>query len=138
MGRKRRLGKLGELQLAILQVLWEHGPCSVADIHRRLRGRKLAYTTVATMLRKMEARGLVHHTVEDRRFIYHAAVDAEQARRSAVQDLVRRYFQGDVTAAVCNLLDIADVTPEELKELEELIARYRRRSSQESEDESGA
>lgn len=124
MGKKEKLHKLGDLQLAILRILWEHGPQPVAEIHRRLRGRRLAYTTVATMLRKMEARGLVQHTVQDRRFVYHALIEEDEAQKSALRDLVQRYFQGDVTAAVCNLLEVTDVSPEELEQLRKLIDEY--------------
>ena len=69
--------RLGDLQLKIMRVLWEHGPLGVAEVKARLDGDRLAYTTVATMLRKMEDRGLVGHRTEDRRFIYEPAVAAE-------------------------------------------------------------
>ena len=66
--------RLGDLQLEIMKVLWERGEASVADVAAALDGATLAYTTIATMLRKMEARGLVRHTSEGRRFLYRAAV----------------------------------------------------------------
>ena len=53
--------RLGDLQLRIMQVLWESGPTTVAEVQGKLEGEPLAYTTVATMLRKMEARQLVRH-----------------------------------------------------------------------------
>src|SRR3972149_7073229 len=53
--------RLGDLQLRIMRVLWNLGPASVAQVQERLDGGRLAYTTVATMLRKMEDRGLVAH-----------------------------------------------------------------------------
>jgi len=52
--------RLGDLQLKILKVLWQHREATVAEVHEQLpRGADLAYTTIATMLRKMETRGLV-------------------------------------------------------------------------------
>ena len=60
--------RLGDLQLRILKLLWERGEASVSDVHEALDAKKpLAYTTVATMLRKMEDRGLVSHRAEGRR-----------------------------------------------------------------------
>ncbi len=58
--RKRTTHRLGDLQLQILQLLWARGEASVAHVHEALGGNaRFAYTTVATMLRKMEARALV-------------------------------------------------------------------------------
>lgn len=65
--------RVGDLQLRILQVLWSKPDATVADVNAALKpDRDLAYTTVATMLRKMEARGLVAHREEGRSFLYHA------------------------------------------------------------------
>ena len=61
--------RLGDLQLRIMRVLWRFGPLGVADVREKLDGDDLAYTTVATMLRKMEDRGLVGHETQDRKFI---------------------------------------------------------------------
>ena len=68
---KTRLFRLGDLQLRIMKVLWSQGEATVAEVHRAVGAeRDLAYTTVATMLRKMEARGLVRHRLEARSFVY--------------------------------------------------------------------
>ena len=58
--------RLGDLQLRIMRIVWKRGEATVAEVMDELgRASRLAYTTVATMLRKMEARGLVRHRVED-------------------------------------------------------------------------
>jgi BlaI family penicillinase repressor len=93
----------------------------VADVQARLGGQPLAYTTVATMLRKMEDRGLVCHEELGRRFIYDAAVSAEDVTRSMADDLVDRLFEGDLAQAVSHLLETRDVSRRELAELERLI-----------------
>ncbi len=77
--------RLGDLQLRIMRVLWRCGPLGVAEVRERLDGDDLAYTTVATMLRKMEDRGLVGHETLDRRFIYHSAVDERDVTRSMAE-----------------------------------------------------
>ena len=78
-----RTYRLGNLQLKILKFLWDREAASVADVHDAVGERAgLAYTTVATMLRKMEARGLVKHRGEGRRFIYQAAVKPDAVSRN--------------------------------------------------------
>ena len=80
---------LGELQHAIMAVLWDRGEATTADVHEALRDdRGLALTTIATMLRKMEDKGVVLHRVDGRQFVYRAAVSEDQVRRSMVGELV--------------------------------------------------
>ena len=119
--------RLGDLQLCIMKVLWERGEASVAEVHHEVgRGAGLAYTTVATMLRKMERRGLVAHRSEDRRFIYRAAIDAAAVTCSMANDLVDRVFDGSLADAVSHLLTTREVSRDELKKLEKLIAERKR------------
>lgn len=120
--------RLGDLQLRIMRVLWEHGPAGVAEVQGRLDGERLAYTTVATMLRKMEERGLLQHREEGRRFIYEPAVSAEQVTRSMADDLVDRLFEGSLSATVSHLLATRDISPGELAGLERLIQQRKGQS----------
>jgi predicted transcriptional regulator len=112
--------RLGDLQFRILRVLWAAGKASVGEVQDRLEG-DLAYTTVATMLRKMEARGLVSHREEGRKFVYQAAVTADEVTRSMADDLVDRLFEGSLSLAVSHLLDSREVSRDELERLERLI-----------------
>jgi BlaI family penicillinase repressor len=122
-----RRARLGDLQLEILKILWRAGAATVAEVHAELGNGRLAYTTVATMLRKMEDRGLVSHREEARRFVYEAAVQAEDVTRTAANDLLERLFEGNLADAVCHLLRTRDVSPEELDRLEQLIQERRQR-----------
>jgi predicted transcriptional regulator len=120
--------RLGDLQLAIIQVLWRRGAANVAEVQREI-GDHLAYTTVATMLRKMEDRRLVQHHEEGRRFIYRAVVSAEDVSRSMSNRLVDRLFEGSLARTVSHLLETREVDHGELTQLERLIkARKNRRS----------
>jgi predicted transcriptional regulator len=110
-----------------MRVLWNGGPASVADVHERLDGGRLAYTTVATMLRKMEDRGFVSHSAEGRKFIYATAVSAEDVARSMANDLVDRVFEGSLADAVSHLLETREVSSKELARLEQLIKRRKKR-----------
>jgi len=118
--------RLGDLQLRIMRVLWKLGPAGVAEVQEEL-GDRLAYTTVATMLRKMEDRGLVRHRQQQRRFIYEAAVSDEEVTRSMAHDLVDRLFEGSLADTVSHLLETREVSRRELARLEELIQRRKRR-----------
>jgi BlaI family transcriptional regulator, penicillinase repressor len=113
--------RLGDLQLRIMRVLWEARTATVSQVQRRLDGPRLAYTTVATMLRKMEDRGLVDHVEEGRKFIYRPAVSMHEVTRSMAGDLVDRLFDGSLADAVSHLLRSRDVSREELERLERLI-----------------
>jgi predicted transcriptional regulator len=117
--------RLGDLQLRIMRVLWRCGPLGVGEVRERLGGDDLAYTTVATMLRKMEDRGLVGHENQDRRFIYRSAVDEQDVTRSMADDLVDRLFEGSLAQTVCHLLQTREVDDEELAQLEALIRKQK-------------
>lgn len=120
--------RLGELQLRILEVLWKREEAPVGVVHEALGGSaEFAYTTIATMLRKMEARRLVRHRTEGRSFIYRAAVAADEVTRGVADHLVDRFFAGSLAEAVSHLLDTRGVTRSELAELEQLIAARRKR-----------
>ncbi|MCA9027482.1 MAG: BlaI/MecI/CopY family transcriptional regulator [Planctomycetaceae bacterium] len=113
---------LAELQLAIMQVLWDREHATVSDVRETLAPhRPLAYTTVGTMLSKMEALGYVTHDSDGRVNVYRPLLHREDVSRSMVTDLVDRLFQGDVTEMMCQLLDGHDVTRDELAALKKLI-----------------
>jgi BlaI family transcriptional regulator, penicillinase repressor len=122
-----RTFRLGDLQLRIMKVLWAGGPGTVAEVQEKLGGDALAYTTVATMLRKMEDRQLVAHRQEGRRFVYGPLVTAEEVTSGMAGDLVDRLFAGSLTDAVSHLLEAREVSHHELARLEELIARHKQR-----------
>lgn len=120
--------RLGPLQLAIMNVLWEQGPATVSEVHKAVPGgEKLAPTTMATMLRKMEARGLVRHRQEGRRFIYEASLAQQGVMRSMADDLLDRLFGGRVSEMVSHLLKNREISGDELDALERLIAARKKK-----------
>lgn len=126
--KKPDLHRLGNLQLKILQVFWERGEATVAEVHKVLGGHgRFAYTTIATMLRKMEGRGLVSHREDGRVFIYQAKVQAEAVSQGIANHWVERLFGGSLTHAVNHLLTTREVSTAELRELERLIAERKRK-----------
>jgi len=123
----RQTYRLGDLQLRIMRVLWKSGSAGVAEVKNQLGGNRLAYTTVATMLRKMEDRGLVRHGQKGRRFIYEPLVTAEEVTRSMADHLVERLFEGSLADTVAHLLETREVGRKELAELERLIQQRKKR-----------
>ena len=122
---KPKVYRLGDLQLKIMKVLWRRTePTTVAEVHEALSDEgKLAYTTIATMLRKMEARGLVRHRVEERKFFYRAAVQSEEITRNISAHFLDRLFEGSLADMLAHLLTTQEISREELARLEELIAK---------------
>jgi len=120
---RNKIHRLGDLQLRIMQILWARTEATVAEVHGVLAGeRDLAYTTVATMLRKMEARGLVRHRLDGRSFVYRAAVREEDVSQGMADHLVDRLFEGSLSEMVHHLLTTRQVSHEELSKLEKMIA----------------
>jgi BlaI family transcriptional regulator, penicillinase repressor len=113
---------LTDLQLAVMRVLWERGEANVAEIWEALRPeRGLAQTTVATLLSRLDKRGVVSHRREARQFVYRAAVSEPQVRRVMVRELTARLFDGDVTALVSHLLSGREVSAGDLAKVKALI-----------------
>lgn len=116
---------LGDLQLAIMRVLWGRGEATVADVHGALEPeRGLAPTTISTMLSKMEDKGVVVHRTEGRKYVYRPTVTETEVRRAMLGELTERLFLGNVAAVVNTLLDAHDVDPDELARMRELIDRH--------------
>lgn len=116
---------LGDLQYAIMRVLWEEREATVARVQERLaqsERHERALTTIATMLTKMEKKGVVAHRSEGRIFVYRALVQEDAVRRSMVTELTDRLFQGDYGALVSHLLDEQDIDRAELQRLKALLA----------------
>src|SRR6059058_336506 len=118
--------QLTELQLAILRVLWDRGEATVQDIWEALHAeRGLAQTTVATMLSRLERRGVVTRRAppESRQYHYRAAVTEREVQHSMVGELTERLFDGDVTALVQHLLSGQDVSRSEERRIRDMIER---------------
>jgi predicted transcriptional regulator len=115
---------LGDLQHAIMSVLWARGEATTGEVHTALlAGRGLAFTTIATMLRKMEEKGVVAHRVDGRQFVYRPTVSEAQVRRSMVGELVARLFAGDPRALVAHLVSEHEIDADELPELRRRLVR---------------
>jgi BlaI family transcriptional regulator, penicillinase repressor len=117
--------KLGDLQLAILRRIWERGEAAASEVHADLYDdRRLAPTTIATMLKKMEAKGVVRHRLAGRRYLYRATVSEREVTKTMVSEITDRLFAGDPVALVSHLLEEHEVDAREIEELRSLIDRH--------------
>jgi len=114
---------LATLQLAIMRILWSRGDATVGDVRDDLavEGRDLAYTTIATMLGKMERKGHVTHRAAGKAYVYSPTLVQQQVSQSMVTDLAQRLFGGDIPLMVSHLLDGCELSSDELSRLKALI-----------------
>jgi predicted transcriptional regulator len=114
--------QLTELQIAVLRLLWERGEASVAEIWEALYAdRKLAQTTVATIVARLQRRGILSRRTRDRQFVYKTLLTEADVQHSMVSELTERLFAGDVTALVSHLLSARDMSPGDLARVREMI-----------------
>jgi|SRR5436190_12363686 len=113
-----------DAELAILHVLWAHGPSTVRRVAEVL-GREAAYTTVLKLLQIMTEKGLVRRDESARTHVYAAACSQDQTERQLVADLMNRVFGGSAARLVLQALAARNASPEELAEIRKLIDRQR-------------
>lgn len=120
--------RLGDLQLKIMKVLWETSEATVAQVHETVApGAGLAHSTIATMLRKMEARGLVKHRLLERKFLYRPLVREDVVTRKMSEHFIEGLFEGSLADMVSHLLKTQDISRQELERLGKLIAEQKRK-----------
>lgn len=113
-------------ELEILQLLWESGHCELGALHQSLAAqRKVAVTTIATMLTVMLAKGLVQRKRGARGWLWSASVSRDSAAKPIIRKLVDRVFDGSARRLVAHLLENEALNEAERKELLELLDRSR-------------
>ena len=125
--------ELTELQVTILRLLWDRGEASVAEVWEALYAdRGLAQTTVATLLSRLERRGVVARRAVERQYLYRALVTEDEVKETMVGELTERLFEGDVTALLSHLLTSQEVAPGDLARLREMIDTAEQRAKEQS------
>jgi predicted transcriptional regulator len=112
--------RLGKRELEMLNTVWDLGEATVQDVCDRL-ARPAAYSTVLTMMRTMETKGVLEHRTKGRTFVYHARVSREHVQNSmlgAVRDVL---FGGSAASLVNSMLSQAPMSPKELDELRRVL-----------------
>ncbi|MBN1899875.1 BlaI/MecI/CopY family transcriptional regulator [Candidatus Sumerlaeota bacterium] len=117
---------LTELELAIMQIVWNSGEVLVEDIRQTLeeQGRPLALPSIRTMLSILQDKGYVTRRKVGRGHAYQAIVPQDKARKNIIKDLVNRAFEGSAMNLVAALLDTRMVSENELSKVKSLIRKY--------------
>ena len=114
--------RMGKVQLRIMQYLWETGEATARQITDALsRETPIAHSTVQTLLRKLEAKGALAHSTDDRTFVFRPLFGRDEITDSALHDLLTRVFHGSVYSLVSQLLAYEKVDASELARLRKLI-----------------
>jgi len=121
---RRRSTTLTEQELEIMKIVWERDSVTVRDVYEvLLERRKVAYTTVMTMMKILEQKQYLRKKLVDRAYIYRPAQPKRQVIGAMVRDFVNRVFNGSAEPLLVHLVEEHDLSPEELEE----IARLRRK-----------
>ena len=114
---------LSELQLELMRVLWRRGQASTAEVAEVLaQSRGLAHTTIATLLSRLEKRGVVASHKDGRQLVYRPLVAEQAVRRSMVSGLLGSLFGGDARALVTHLVREDEIAPGDLEQLRQLLS----------------
>jgi BlaI family transcriptional regulator, penicillinase repressor len=112
---------LGDRELDVMGVLWDLGSGTVTEVRDRLPA-DLAYTTVLTILRNLEAKEFVSHRAEGKAHRYFPMVARRVARRSALTKIVDKLFHGSPEQLVAQLVEDEDLSAEDMRRLRALLA----------------
>ena len=116
---------ISETELDVLKVLWEQGPGTVREVNALLRkqGRRWAYTTVLTLLQRLEAKGYVASDKSDLAHVFRAAVSRDKLLRQRLKDLANQLCEGTATPLVQALVEGTRFSAEEIQQFRQLLDR---------------
>jgi BlaI family penicillinase repressor len=120
--------ELGELERAILELIWAHGVQSADQVREALlaQRRPLKESTVRTVLKRLEDKGYLEHTVENRTFLYRPLATRQAVAGRAAQRIVDWFCQGSVETLLAGMVDSAVLDRKELQRLAERIAEAKK------------
>lgn len=121
MGREQKT-ELGPLEDAVMQVIWEAGESTAEEVRQKVVSEtELKDSTIRTVLRRLEAKGLLSHRVEGRTFVYFQKVARESLAARAVKGIADRFCKGSVSELLLGMANDRMVTAEELEELAQKV-----------------
>ena len=125
--RRRANRKLGDLELQILNVLWERGPSTVRAVLEALTTEpRPAYTTVLTIIRLMHEKGYLTRREHGRAHVYRARLRERRVKRGLLRDFIEGAFRGSAEALLLRLLEDETLSREELDRIKRLIEEKER------------
>ncbi len=113
--------RLGRLELQIMNVVWGRGKATVHDVKNALSRRKPAYSTILTMMRKLEVKGYLEHEVDGRTYVYRPLISQQAVRQGVLGDLVERLFEGSTSLLLTSLVEQNRISKNELRQIRKLI-----------------
>ncbi len=115
----------GDAELDVLKVLWDHGPATVREVltHMHERGRRVAYTTVQTLLTRLEQKRYATSDKSEFAYVYRAKLTRERVTRSRLKTLVKQLYDGAAGPLVLQLIRTERFSAQEIEELQELLDR---------------
>jgi BlaI family penicillinase repressor len=116
------LPDLGDLERAVMQLVWAHAPVTAEAVRERLE-RPLKESTVRTVLRRLEDKGYVTHTVEGRTYVYQAAAPRGRVAAKAVQRIVDWFCNGSVEEVLVGMVDASMLDQRQLRLLADKVAK---------------
>ena len=125
---KPRKETLTDQELEIMKVVWKRDSSTVRDVYEELlRHRKIAYTTVMTMMGILEQKGHLTRSPDGRAYVYRPAQPKAKVVGNMVQDFVKRVFDGSAEPLLVHLVENKELDEEQLKEIERLLKERRRK-----------
>ena len=113
---------IGQIELEVLKVLWERGPCTVREVHAHLQGvEERAYNTVLTHLQRLEAKGYVASDKSGMANVYRAVVSRSRMLKQRLKDLANQLCEGTSAPLVLALVEGSRFTPEEIEQFRQLL-----------------
>ena len=109
--------RLTRRELDLMSILWERGSGTVAEILEELDD-DISYSTVMTLMRTMEAKGLARHEKEGKAYRFFPLIEAREAGESALGRILDKIFHGSRELLVHRLVDREDVSPEEIRRIQ--------------------
>jgi BlaI family transcriptional regulator, penicillinase repressor len=123
-----RLKNLGELEQLVMDYVWTHGPCTAEACREALAGvRPMKESTIRTVLRRIEEKGYLTHTVAGRTFVYRAAERRENVAVRAVKNIIDRFCGGSAEALVLGMVDNRVLDGKQLEILARKVAQEKSR-----------
>jgi predicted transcriptional regulator len=123
--------KLSALELRIMSVFWSHGACSIREIHEAVARRdKPAYTTVQTMVYRLEVKGALRRTKKiGNAHVFEAAISRDSAQRRLVDDLLA-FFGGKIQPVMAHLVESGRLSLDDVKEAERTLKKLSRKDGE--------
>lgn len=124
---KQSLDRLGRLQRAVVETVWEMGEATVRQVWERLCPKKeVSYTTILAAMQRLEKSGWLQHRLEGKSNVYAPTRTREQAGVSSTRTFIKRMFDGNALLMFRHLVEEGELSDEELQELQRLIGRKRK------------